>query len=408
MSEGIGGVRAGKGGFITGRRLGWSAGAVALVYVAALASQLMGHSWLLKPHQKNCIDFTWIWLSGKFALSADPVRVYAHPVFAAARAALVGPPNCYIGSFDYPPTLLFFVFPLGLLPYSIAFAVWVAATLLFYLAAIYAIIPRSAAVVAALAPFPVYFNVFLGHTGFLTAGLLGFALVSVETRPWLSGIFLGLLSYKPQFGILFPFVLLVSRDWTVLRSAVITTIAAAAAAAIVFGLQTWPAFVASLADRATSVSADRLMAAPLVSLFGFLSSIGAAPLTAWAAQLAVSAIVVARVCYLWAQPIPYPLKAAALAIGSILAAPHVIGYDACILSIGVAFLVKDGLARGFLRGERAALFACWAGMFLLAGPIPIIVCIILLILVARRAAPVWPIAAAMPDYPIAQRWAPLP
>src|SRR5207249_2020076 len=66
-------------------------------------------------------------------------------------------------------------------------------------------------------------------------------------------------------------------------------------------------------------------------------------------------------------------------------APHAISYDVCILSIAVAFLVADGLARGFLPGERGVMLACWPAVILPIGPIPAIVSVILLVLVVRRA-----------------------
>src|SRR6202043_383400 len=97
-------------------------------------------------------------------------RVYDYSLFSAARAAEVGPTDCLLDHFDYPPTLLFFTYPLGLMPYSIAFATWMTATVLLYLAAVYAIMPRAAAVIAALTPFPVFINLLLGHNGFLSAG----------------------------------------------------------------------------------------------------------------------------------------------------------------------------------------------------------------------------------------------
>jgi len=40
----------------------------------------------------------------------------------------------------------------------------------------------------------------------------------MEGRPWVSGIFLGLLTYKPQLGVLFPLALLASRSWRALGS----------------------------------------------------------------------------------------------------------------------------------------------------------------------------------------------
>ena len=390
MREGLRSLRTASGWgienkFPTELRLGLYASGVALVYAIALIRQIIWNNYVIGIDGKDCIDFTWIWLSSKFAVSGALAQAYDYSVFSAARDALVGPANCILEHLDYPPTLLLFTYPLGLMPYSIAFAAWMVATLLLYLAAVYAIIPRPAAVVAALTPYPVFFNILLGHNGFLTAGFFGLALALIERRPWLSGIFLGLLTYKPQFGILFPFVLLVSRNWRVLLSATAASGVFGAAAAIAFGYQVWPWFIAALADRASSLSEDPGLNLHLVSVFGFFRLVGVSAHVSWAAQLAVTAIAAATVCALWARPISHSLKAAALAIGSLLAAPHAHGYDVCILSIAVAFLVEDGLSRGFLPGERAVMLMCWAGLIPLAGPIPAIICVVLLVLVVRRA-----------------------
>jgi hypothetical protein len=80
------------------------------------------------------------------------------------------------------------------------------------------------------------------------------------------------------------------------------------------------------------------------------------------------------------------LKAAILCIGVVTVTPYVLQYDLCILSIAVAFLVKDGLSRGFVPGERTAMLICVAGLLLWLAQIPIspVVCGLLLLLVARR------------------------
>jgi Glycosyltransferase family 87 len=373
--------------FFAEQRLGLWAGGVALGYFFALALRLIRHEWVTHPETRPCTDFIWIWLSSKFALSGALAHAYDYSQLSTARAVLVGPPNCILEHFDYPPTLLFYTYPLGAMPYPVAFAIWVVATLLLYLAAVYALIPRPAAVIAAMTPFPVFFNVLMGHNGFLSAGLVGLALAFAEPRPRLSGIFLGLLTYKPQLGILFPFALLAARNWRALLSAAAASLVFAASAAVAFGYQTWPAFIHALTDRAWSSSEapGQAFTLALVSVFGFLRTAGVSAEISWAVQLAVSAIVTVMVCALWARPIPYSLKAASLAIGSLLASPHVHGYDVCILTIGVAFLVKDGLARGFLPRERGVMLGCWAGLFLLTGPIPAIVGVVLLVLVVRRA-----------------------
>jgi arabinofuranan 3-O-arabinosyltransferase len=349
------------------------------------------HEWVIRSDgNPTCIDFSWIWVSGTFAASSEPARAYDYSAFSAARAVLAGPGGCIFldNQFDYPPTLLFLTYPLGLLPYSTAYAVWMVATLLGYLAAVYAIIPRPAAVVVALTTSPVVFNVLLGHNGFLTAGLIGLSLALMEGRPWLSGIFLGLLTYKPQFGILFPFALLAARNGRSLASATATGVILGMAAAIAFGYQTWPAFLSSLIGREASLSEVQGLPIPLLSAFGVLQSMGVSTRIAWIVHLAIAVVVAAAVFAIWAKPTPHSLKAAALCLGSVTVTPYVLGYDFCVLSIAVAFLVSDGLSRGFLAGERATMLGCWVGLFILSGPIPLIIRLILLGLVVRRGM-VW-------------------
>ena len=63
-------------------------------------------------------------------------------------------------------------------------------------------------------PIPaVFVNLGHGHNGFLTAALIGFALVTLDTRPVLAGVLFGLLAYKPQFGLMIPLVLVATGRW---------------------------------------------------------------------------------------------------------------------------------------------------------------------------------------------------
>jgi hypothetical protein len=259
------------------------------------------------------------------------------------------------------------------------------ATLVLYEVAIYTIVPRPAAVIIALTPCPVLLNFALGQNGFLTAGLVGLSLAFTERRPWLSGIFLGLLTYKPQFGILFPFALLASRNSRALVSAAATSVLLGLTSAMAFGYQGWLSFIHSLVNRQSSLGENPGSQPPLASIFGFLQLAGASAYVSWTAHLAAAAIVAATISVIWTKPVPHSLKAAALCIGLVMVTPYVLGYDLCILSIAVAFLVKDALARGFLPGERIATLMCWAGLVLLLVPlIPIIIYVVLLFLIARR------------------------
>jgi hypothetical protein len=159
----------------------------------------------------------------------------------------------------------------------------------------------------------------------------------------------------------------------------------AAAAAIAFGHRIWPAFIDTLTDPKPNL--DDLATHPewVVSIFGLLASAGVSKGISWTAHLAIAALAAAAIGILWAKPIPHSLKAAILCIGSVAVTPYVHVYDLSILSIAVAFLVKDGLARGFLPGERVTMLTCWLCLFQGMAPIQTIICDILLgTLIVRR------------------------
>jgi alpha-1,2-mannosyltransferase len=156
---------------------------------------------------------------------------------------------------------------------------------------------------------------------------------------------------------------------------------------VVFGYQGWPSFIHALVDRGPNLSPMSQGSMRLESVYGFLWLAGVSPPVAWAVQLAVAAIVAAVVRWVWARPLPHSLKAAALCSAAAMATPFVHGHDLCVLAIAAAFLVKDGLARGFLPGDRLIMLFSWIVIFLgfrdfSSGWIP---CLALLALVIRRA-----------------------
>ena len=368
----------------------WLYGSGAVVaYAISLAVRFSQHRWIFQADGKPaCGDLSGFWVSGTFAGSGEPSLAYDHLAFSATRAVLSGA-SCMpaVDHFVYPPTYLFFTYPLGLMSYLSAFVAWTVGTLLLYLVATYLIIPRPIAILAALSPFPVFFNLYLGQNGFLLAGLMGLSLASMERRPQLSGILLGLLTFKPQIGILFPFALLVSRKWRVVVSAVVSNVVLVVTSMVVFGYQGWSSFIHALVDRGSSLSPISQEPMHLESVYGFLWLVGINPPIAWAIQLGVTATVLAVMWCMWARPLPHSLKAAALCSASAMASPYVHGYDLTILTIAVAFLVKDGLKRGFLPGERSVMLSSWILLFLGrsdfgCGWLP---CLILLALCVRRA-----------------------
>jgi hypothetical protein len=189
----------------------------------------------------------------------------------------------------------------------------------------------------------------------------------MERHPTLAGICLGLLSYKPHFGLLFPLVLLADRRWRALVTAAAVTIAMAALSWLAFGAAAWEAFFHWMPITSRVVLGEGGAGwNRLQSLFGLVRAHGGSETLAWSVQAAMALTLATALCWLWRSRAPFELKAAALAAGALLATPYLYIYDFVALAIPVAFLLRLALAGGFLASEVAGLFA--AGTLLLSYP----------------------------------------
>jgi hypothetical protein len=219
-----------------------------------------------------------------------------------------------------------------------------------------AIVGRPFGLLLALA-FPVVLtNTLVGQNGFLTASLIGATLYLMPVRPVLSGICLGLLSYKPQYGLLFPLVLIAASQWTVFISAGVTAVALAFVSWLAFGTESWQAFFHWMPMFSQAfLTEGRAPWGKMQSIFALVRYFGGTEQLAWVFQWIMSGTVAVLLALMWRSRVSYPLKAAALAAGTLLITPYLFLYDLMILAIPVAFLVRIGLREGFRRYELPAL-----------------------------------------------------
>ena len=271
----------------------------------------------------------------------------------------------FVGYFawHYPPPFLFVASLLAQFPYAVAFAGWVTASLLPYLAVMRAVVGRAAlGVMLAIACPMVISNALVGQNGYLTAALIGGTLLLLPSRPRLAGICLGLLTYKPQYGLLFPIVLIAASEWTVFFSAAATAIALAFVSWLAFGTESWLAFFHWMPRFSQAFFVEgKVPWWKMQSLFAMVRHLGGSELIAWTLQWILSAAVATTLVVLWRSKVRYSLKAAALAAGTLLTTPYLFMYDMVVLAIPVAWLVRVGLARGFHSYELPAL-ACAAAL----------------------------------------------
>ncbi len=309
-------------------------------------------------------DFISFWSAGKLALNGEAAAAYDYARhYEVERQALpwaAGQPVPYF-AFAYPPLFLMIAAALALLPYALSLALWLASTLLAYLATIRAILPDWRALAPALAFPAVLLNLGHGQNAFLTCALLGGGLLLLmQQRPVMAGILFGLLAIKPQLGLLVPLALIVGREWRAILAAALTLIATVAISLLLFGSQSWRAFFGSagMARRLFLEQGD-VGWEKFQSFFAGLRLLGAGIGFAYGVQALVLAATSAAVIWAWRRPVDPSLKYAVLVVASLLATPFVLDYDLVLLALPIAWLAGAGLNRGFLDWEKAVLFAAW-------------------------------------------------
>ena len=309
-------------------------------------------------------DFFAIWSYATIALGHPAADLYDFAKLHDAQVAL-GMPAPDQNPFPYPPTFLLLILPLGALPFTVAYIAWMGATLPLYLLAIGAGVRGTLAVasVALLAPATTVCLV-AGQSGFLLAALLVGGLRLVPFRPVLAGILFGLLTYKPQFGLLVPVALVAAGQWRCIAASCVTAAVLLLATSAALGASIWwtwlramPAY-ASLFDR--DMAGNPLMPTVLANL----QAMGIAPGMAWAAQIAATLAAVAVAWFAWTR-LPHALAVSAVLGATCLATPHGFIYDLPILSGAVILFAAHRLQ------SRASLTLPEVAVLILVLAIPL-------------------------------------
>jgi arabinofuranan 3-O-arabinosyltransferase len=357
-------------------------------------------------------DFVAVVAAGQLARDGNPAAAYDWPTHKRAEVAVIGHDFDDYYGWHYPPTFLFFAAALACLPFVAAALVSLIATLAAYVAAMAGVLGRTGIFVALGFPAALW-NVTAGQNGFLTAALIGGTLGLLERHPALAGVCLGLLTYKPQFGLLFPLVLIADRRWRTIAVAAAVAAALAALSWATFGTATWQAFMHWLPITSHEIlGAGRADFDRLQSLFGLVRAQGGSEQLAWTVQAIGSLAVAVGVTWLWRSRAPFDLKAAALAAGTLAVTPYVYVYDLVVLAVATVFLLRYALERGFLLSEGLGL-SCGAAL-ILSFPyaktgVGLAAVLIVLALVARRAlgaTPFTPPALRRPSVPAQRRQSP--
>jgi hypothetical protein len=339
-------------------------------------------------------DFSNVYAAGRLTWQGRPAEAYDPPLQHAAEKAVFGGRDVPFYGWHYPPFFLGVAFLVAAVPYAWGLSIWLATSFAAYLTAMYAILPRRETWLIATAFPAVFVNIGHGQNGFLTTALLGGALHLLDRRPWLAGVLIGLLAYKPQFGMLIPIALLAGGRWRTIGAAAATVVGLVVLSFATLGDGVWHAFADSMTFTQTVVLEQGNTGwEKIQSMFSAVRMWGGSIHLAYAIQFALAAALAATLAWLWRSEAAFELKAAALAVASLLATPYVLDYDLVVLGIATAYFARLGLTQGFRACEISLLAAAWIVPLLSRGvaqamaiPLGLLVLLILYVFILRRAA----------------------
>jgi hypothetical protein len=283
-------------------------------------------------------DFFGLWSYAKFLLLLPSLSIYNNEALFDFQMDLGAcPTNCLL-PYAYPPFFLFFILPLGLLSYYLAYLFWVFSTFLCYFVASFD--KRQRRYVAFLTIFApaTIIGFTTGQTGLLSSALIVGGFRVVTTRPILSGTLFGLASFKPQLGILIPIALISARLWRTAAAACVTILVLVLASGIAFGWSIWPLWFAKLLTHADWVMVVKDRLNPTIT--SSLTSIGVDLAVARGVQACVAVFVgvIIWICFRRGVTI---LAIASLLVGTFLATPYAIVYDMPLLTSAVLLVLRD-------------------------------------------------------------------
>jgi hypothetical protein len=340
---------------------------VVILVVTSVAWVLLSKNMVDPKGKPLGYDFITYWAASHVGLTGHPVDAYnISLLFKAEKLAVPASDSVFV--WYYPPPFYLVILPAALLPYLAAYWVFVLSTLAFYVAVFRRIVHNSTAMWCLAAFSGVWINLSQGQNAFLTAALAGAALLCLEERPALAGVFIGLLAVKPHLALLFPVALIAIRAWRAFIAAAVTTVAFTAIGTAVFGVATLNASLASLRSARLFLQSGLLSWPKMPTIFAFLRLLGAPVMVAYVVHGIVAVAAVLAVWRMWRRSGDWQLRGAALMTATFLISPYVFDYDLAWLAFPIAWMALAGYRNGWLRGEREVLTLSWL-LPLLISPI---------------------------------------
>jgi len=296
-------------------------------------------------------DFLPLYVSARWIAAGRSAELYDQGVVASEIRTIIGEPaGTRLPNLYGPHVGLAFV-PLARFSFPVAARVWVTFSLVLYFACIWMIWrscpslqPHGRLVATAAAAFPPLFHFFVrGQISVLVLACFVAAFLAFRSdRPWLAGIALGLLVFKPQFLVAVPLVLLLARAWESFGGLVVSAAAQFGLAWMYFGSAVMRSYFETLWHVSRWIGAAELSLAPIQmhSLRSFWTLLIPWPQLALGLYLLTSVVGIAVAAAVWKTASPIALRFSALTLAAVLVNPHLFVYDLVVIAPALLLIVN--------------------------------------------------------------------
>lgn len=333
---------------------------VVVGYGAYIWSQLQAADSVADQLRRMSGDFAEFYAAAITVGSDTPQAVYDDALMYGLESKLKGVDRTRL-PWRYPPVFLVMIAFLAKFNYLTAWLLWLAGTLVGAALVIQAWGGFKTAWLFFLSFTGTYLNLLYGQNGFLSLMFLGGGLLLLPQRPFLAGLALGCLAYKPHLAWLVPLALVGGRHWSALTGCLVSGLVLCASSLAAYG---WPIWSGFLAVAPQAMADARSGAAPFSQMPTVLAAIRLIGLGDWVALGAQALAILtagATVLWSWRKSIDHDIKCGLLVAAALLAAPHAFGYDLALLALPL-IIMADRLNQGRGSLPTAALLALgWAG-----------------------------------------------
>ncbi|MDV6331758.1 glycosyltransferase family 87 protein [Asticcacaulis sp. 201] len=307
-------------------------------------------------------DYISFFAASRLALSGHAADAWRPELHHVAETAVFSRDLGY-WAFFYPPPYLLLCLPLGLVSYGWSTVIALGTTTGLMLATVRTWLARMMAGVNAgdaraiwlpLIAFPgIWMNIACGQNAALTTAIMAGGCLLLQRAPVASGLVFGLLVIKPQLALALPFLLAASGRWKTFFAAGVSAFTLCLVAWLVFGTESYAAFFANSALARATLDQGFVDAAKMQSLFGALKTLGLSNVAAYAAQILLAGIVLARAGWIAVRLRPDAHAFGALLVSaSLLVSPFLLDYDLLMIVLPLGWLILTGVREGFKPWEK--------------------------------------------------------